>query len=398
MLPVGLMRSYGDSVLNSGGGLIDMTGINRIISLDTQNGVLRAEAGATMNDILRAVVPLGLFLPVAPGTRFVTLGGAVANDVHGKNHHWAGTFGGHVRRLSLLRSDGASEVAPDDSADVFAATVGGIGLTGIIEWVEVQLRPIVSSQIDGELIPFSNLEEFWSLAQESSETHEHTVAWIDCMGKGEAAGRGIFSRGNWSKEGVLVPNAAAPRLAMPFEAPSRLLNRTTVSLFNQFYYAMQKRKAGAARQHYSSFFFPLDNVANWNRFYGRRGFWQYQCVVPPESMRRAIPALLNKISIAGEGSFLAVLKTFGTIESPGLLSFPMPGATLALDFPNRGEETLRLLASLDAIVKEAGGRLYAAKDGRIPAEIWQAGYARLPDFAKFVDPAFASDFWRRVVG
>jgi L-gulonolactone oxidase len=397
VLPIGLQRSYGDSALNSEGRLISMTGLDRFIALDAESGILRAEAGVALGEIMRRVVPRGFFLPVTPGTRFVTLGGAIANDVHGKNHHRAGTFGRHVTAFSLLRHDGKAIVTPTENGNgLFEATIGGLGLSGLIEWAEIRLLPVKSSFLDVDLIAYGGLSEFWDIAEASINTHEHTVAWIDCTARGRSAGRGIFSRGNWSADGGLTVHSGRQRLGVPAAAPNRLLNWLTVKLFNEAYYAAQKRKAGALRQHYSQFFHPLDGVANWNRLYGAGGFWQYQCVVPPGAMKDAIAALLAKIASSGQGSFLAVLKTCGALPSPGMLSFPMEGATLALDFPNRGAETLKLFSTLDAIVREAGGRLYAAKDGRIPKEMWAAGYPELGRFLTHTDPYFSSDFWRRV--
>jgi FAD/FMN-containing dehydrogenase len=397
ILPVGLQRSYGDSALNSGGGLISMVGLNRFISLDVAEKKLRAEAGITLGDLLKVIVPHGLFVPVTPGTRFVTLGGAIANDVHGKNHHRAGPIGRYVTKIGLLRGDGSRvEIGPDVNNDLFAATIGGLGLTGIIEWAELSLTTIESSQLDVEIVPYGNLSEFWQLAAESSETHEHTVAWIDYSAKGPSFGRGIFSRANWSREGGLVAHDDHQRFAVPIEAPSGLLNSATINLFNRFYYASQKRKAGGQCQHYAPFFYPLDSILDWNRLYGRRGFWQYQCVVPRQTMKDGIEAIVNEITHSGQGAFLGVLKTCGSLQSPGLLSFPMEGATLALDFQNSGEPTLKLFSRLDAIVRDANGRLYAAKDGRIPKDMWLAGYPNLERFVPRVDPAFASDFWRRV--
>jgi len=390
-----MRRSYGDTILNNEGGLIEMTGLDRFIALDLATGALQAEAGATLSDIMRLIVPHGFFLPVTPGTRFVTLGGAIANDVHGKNHHCAGTFGRHVTRLSLLRSDGSRvEIGPD--SDLFAATVGGMGLTGIIEWAEVKLQRILGSQINVETIPYDDLSAFWELAGSSTVTHEHTMAWMDSSQTGGNSGRGIFFRGNWSSEGGLRPHVDHNRLNIPFEAPSGLLNGLTMSLFNRLSHALQRRKPRARSVHYASFFHPLDRVANWNRLYGRRGFWQYQCVVPPSTTRDAIPSLLREVSRSGHGSSLAVLKTFGDLASPGLVSFPMAGTTLAIDFPNRPEKTLRLFSRLDAIVRDSMGRLYPAKDGRIPEEMWGACYPQLDRFMAHLDPAFASNFWRRV--
>ena len=394
VLPVGLQRSYGDSVLNCDGRLISMAGLDRFISFDPDTAILKAEAGITLGEIMRVIIPQGFFLPVTPGTRFVTLGGAIANDVHGKNHHCVGTFGRHVSVFKLTRSNGEAIVGPSGNGNsIFEATIGGLGLTGIIEWAEIKLQRIESSFLDVDLLPFNSLEEFWDLAEASIATHEHTVAWIDCTARD---GRGIFSRGNWSREGGLTPHSQQQLLRVPFTLPNGILNSLTVKLFNEFYYAAQSWKAGALHQHYSLFFHPLDGVADWNRIYGGKGFWQYQCVVPQPTMKEAIAELLKELASSGKGSFLAVLKTFGAVPSPGMLSFPMEGATLALDFPNRGEATLNLFSRLDAIVRDAGGRLYPAKDGRIPKEIFAHGYPGLQRFLPHLDPHFSSDFWRRV--
>ncbi len=397
VLPVGLHRSYGDSVLNSEGRIISMAGIDRFMALNTATGILRAEAGVTLGEIMRRVVSLGFFLPVTPGTRSVTVGGAIANDVHGKNHHRAGTFGRHVLSFGLLRHRGESVTATAENSDgLFGATIGGLGLTGIIEWAEINLQPIKSSFLDVDIIPYGSLSEFWDIADASNGTHEHTVGWIDCTTTRGRSGRGIFSRANWSYEGGLVVHDDDKRVDIPFDAPNGFLNRLTVSVFSQLYHAAQTRKAGSLRQHYSRFFHPLDGIANWNRLYGRKGFWQYQCVIPKQWMKEAIAELLGAIIESGQASFLTVLKTFGGLASPGFLSFPMEGATLALDFRNRGEGTLALFERLDAIVREAKGRLYAAKDGRIPKDMWTTGYPELERYLPYADPSFSSDFWRRV--
>ncbi len=393
-LAIGQRRSYGDSILNTGGTLIDMRGLDRFIQFDAERGLLRAEAGVTLAQIMQLVVPAGFFLPVTPGTRFVSLGGAIANDVHGKNHHRAGTFGCHVTRIGLLRSDGETDAAPGDP--LFDATIGGLGLTGIILWAEIQLQRVTSAFLDVDLIPYDSLEEFWALAESSAESHEHTVAWIDFAARGRALGRGIFTRANWRPHDTRTPHDDTQRLSVPFEPPFCALTGLSMKTFNALYWRAQKRKAGSFRQHYAGFFHPLDAISGWNKLYGRGGFYQYQCVVPVSTMRDAIAELVRTITKAGQGSALAVLKTCGARPSPGLLSFPMEGATLALDFANRGKPTLDLLARLDAIVREAKGRLYAAKDGRIPKDMWTAGYPRLPAFVASIDPAFSSDFWRRV--
>lgn len=395
ILAAGLHRSYGDSALNGRGALIDMTRLDRLISFASDTGRLRAEAGVSLDRIIRFAVPRGFFLPVTPGTRFVSLGGAVANDVHGKNHHRMGTIGSHVTRLGLLRGNGERlEIGPHAHADLFAATVGGLGLTGIIEWAEITLVPITSSFLDVDTTAFATLNEFWTLAEAATDRHEHTVAWIDCARTGWI--RGIFSSADWTRDGELAADDDHPRLRLPVTMPGWLLNGTSVGAFNSIYFHVQRRGVGRTRKSFAAVFYPLDAIGHWNRLYGAKGFWQYQCVLPEAAMREGIAELLNVIARSGQGSFLSVLKTFGNVPSPGLLSFPMPGATLALDFRNRGEETMRLFDRLDAIVRAAGGRIYAAKDGRVSGALWRAGYPRFEEFSKHIDPHFSSDFWRRV--
>jgi len=397
-LAIGRRRSYGDSCLNSEGALIDFCGLDRFIAFDPQSGILRAEAGATLSQILAFAVPQGWFLPTTPGTRFVTVGGATANDVHGKNHHRAGTFGCHVKAFGLLRSSGDRRLVLETTDPrLFAATIGGLGLTGIIEWVEVQLARISSSYLDVEILPFDNLEAFWALIDESVEKYEHTVAWIDCVSRGETFGRGIFSRANWSTDGVYDTHTDRTWKSIPVDGPSFWLNRLTVAAFNALYYRTNRAKAGVSRQHYARFFFPLDAVLHWNRLYGWRGMFQYQCVIPRGADREVMPKLLDVVTRSGQASFLAVLKTFGDRGSPGLLSFPRPGTTLALDLANRGDTTLALMDRLDAIVRDAGGALYPAKDGRITAQLFRQSFPRWEEFVEEKDPGISSDFWRRVV-
>jgi FAD/FMN-containing dehydrogenase len=397
LLAVGLRRSYGDTGLNPDGAVIDMSGLDRAIAFDPATRLLRAEAGMSFDSLLRFFVPRGFFPPVTPGTRFVTLGGAVANDVHGKNHHRAGTLGRWVRRLGLVRSDGSAfELDPGDTSGLFSATIGGLGLTGIIAWVEIELIPIPSAMMEIETIPFGSLDEFFALAAESDEVFDYTVAWVDCLAKGSALGRGIFSRGRHAPNGPFAATEKRRAANLPLDLPEFVLNRRTVQAFNDLYYWNGRRNAGRAVVPYGAFFYPLDAIGGWNRMYGKRGFYQYQSVVPPEAARDATIAMLEAISASGEGSFLAVLKTFGDKPSPGLLSFPRQGTTLALDFANRGATTLALMEWLDAIVHGAGGRLYPAKDGRIPPDFFRASYPAWEDFVKHIDPGCSSHFWRRV--
>ncbi len=379
ILAHGQGRSYGDSCLNDGGLLLRTAGLDRFISLDA-DGVLRCEAGVTLGEILRLVVPRGFFLPVLPGTKHVSVGGAIANDIHGKNHHRNGTFGCHVRRLELVRSDGwRGELTPDDPH--FRATVGGLGLTGLITWAEIALRRVPGPAIRTESIAFHGLDEFLALSDESDAEHEYTVAWVDVLSKSQ---RGIFFRGDHADGAPRPPHR---RAAVPVDVPA--VNGLSVRLFNSAYFAAQKLATGSHLHHYDPFFFPLDGVARWNRLYGRKGFLQFQCVVPT---REALRALLQD----APASPLTVLKRFGNVESPGMLSFPRPGFTLTLDLPNRGEETFAHFARLEAITMEAGGALYPAKDARMSADTFARSYPRLAEFRGYVDPGFSSSFWRRV--
>lgn len=397
LLAVGLRRSYGDSPLNPDGAVIDMTGLNRAISFDPEKRRLRAEAGISFDALLQLLIPKGFFPPVTPGTRYVTLGGAVANDVHGKNHERAGTLGRWVRRFGLLRSDGEErEFDCADQTGLFAATIGGLGLTGVITWVEFEVTSIASARMDVEIIPFANADEFFQIAAKGPGDFDHTVAWVDCMAKGGSLGRGIYIRGRHSAADHLEVATDRVKVGVPFEFPQWVLNKWTVGLFNALYYLNNRRQAGHSTTNYASFFYPLDSIRDWNRIYGRRGMYQYQSVVPPQSAQDATKAMLREISNAGQGSFLAVLKMFGSLPSPGLLSFPREGTTLALDFPNHGASTLALMERLDAIVAEAGGRLYVAKDGRMPAHMFRAGYPQWEKFRDYVDPRFSSRFWARV--
>jgi L-gulonolactone oxidase len=395
VLACGLRRSYGDTCLNSEGVTIDMRGLDRFIAFDEATGFLRAEAGVSLSQALAFSVPRGWFLPTTPGTRFATLGGAVANDVHGKNHHRAGSLGCHVKSFGLMRSDGFhGTVTANREQNLFAATIGGLGLTGVIDWVEIQLERIPSAFLEVQTLPYGNLDEFWALAEESATHFEHTVAWIDAAAHGSKFGRGVFSRANWRAEGELVVHNDRTWKGLPFDAPPFLLNRFSVAGFNALY--SLANRAGRSVQHYSHFFYPLDKIHNWNRLYGKRGMYQYQCVVPPEAAPRALDSLLREVTRSGQASFLAVLKTFGERASPGLLSFPRPGATLALDFPNRGKDTLQLMSRLDRIVLETGGAIYPAKDGRISAESFRRSFPQWQEFLKYKDRRMSSDFWHRV--
>ena len=396
-LAIGLRRSYGDSCLNGAGALIDITGLDRFISFDPQSGRLKAEAGISLSRLLRVIVPRGWFLPTTPGTRLVTLGGAVANDVHGKNHHRAGTFGSNVIGLGLLRSDGrrltlSARIEPE----LFCATIGGLGLTGVIEWVELQLVPIRSAYLDVEILPYGSLDDFWSLAEASVGQYEHTVAWIDCMSRGARAGRGVFTRANWAKDDQLDVKENRVAQTLPFEFPTFPLKRLSAAAFNEFYYSA----ASAQKEETPATPFSLFLSARRDRQLesalriGRTVAVPVRHSVGRRTSRRAGPP--RRDCTLGQASFLAVIKTFGDRPSPGMLSFPRAGATLALDFPNRGDETLSLMRRLDEIVHGAGGALYPAKDGRMSATMFRSAYPRWEAFAAHKDPHMSSDFWRRV--
>lgn len=399
VLPRAYGRSYGDSCLNENGVALDMSHLNRFISFDEETGLLCCEAGVSLAEILQVMVPRGWFLPVTPGTKFVSVGGAIANDIHGKNHHSGGTFGRHVVRLKLLRSDGQRMTcSADENPELFAATIGGLGLTGLILWAEFKLKRIANPYIDADHIQFTSLDEFFEISAESDQNFEYTVSWVDLLVGGEALCRGIFSRGNHNQDPALArkPLKKPLPLAVPFDLPQFVLNPLTIRSFNELYYRKQLQKRVHKVESYNPFFYPLDGIREWYRMYGRRGFLQYQFVVPFEGGREAMRDILERIRRAGGGSFLTVLKEFGTLQSPGMLSFPRPGLTLALDFAYSGEKTLRLLEELDTIVRQHNGAVYPAKDARMSAESFQQFYPRWQEFAQYIDPHFSSSFWRRV--
>jgi FAD/FMN-containing dehydrogenase len=391
----GAGRSYGDVALNPGGVLWQTAGLDHFIDFDPLSGRLVCEAGVLLRDIQSMAIPRGWIVPVTPGTQVVTVGGAIANDVHGKNHHGSGSFGDHVRWLKLVRTDGTViECGPELAPDWFAATVGGAGLTGVITHAEIQLRRVAGPWLDTETIPYRSVDEFVALADASEHDWEYTVSWIDCLSE---KGRGIFLRAN--------PAAALDRAepvkrakTMPVTPPFSLINQLSLRVFNEAYFQMNKYRAGRAVVHYEPFFYPLDNLLEWNRIYGPKGFFQYQCVVPRQNGIEVISAMLAEIARSNDGSFLAVLKTFGNRSAPGMLSFAQPGLTLALDFPNHGQRTERLFERLDAIVASAHGRLYLAKDARMPRVLFEAGYARLSEFLAYRDPGISSALSRRLMG
>jgi len=370
--------------------------MDHFLSFDPLTGILRCEPGVLLGDIQKIGIPQGWMLPVTPGTQFVTIGGAIANDVHGKNHHRHGSFGDHIVHLTLARSDGQKILcSPEHNSDWLAATIGGCGLTGIITECAIQLKSVSGPWLNTETITFSALDEFFALADESEDNWEYTVSWIDCT---SAKGRGVFLRANSSDINEYSVDAPKKKLRIPLSPPFSLMNSVSLKILNETYYNVNKFKKQRGRSHYEPFFYPLDNILEWNKIYGPKGFFQYQCLVPRDNGITAIDAMLSEIAKSRQGSFLAVLKTFGDRVSKGMLGFAKPGVTLALDFANRADATERLLKNLDAIVNEYGGRLYLAKDARMPRELFRTGYPNFENFLAYHDPRMTSSLSQRLMG
>jgi FAD/FMN-containing dehydrogenase len=396
-LPYGAGRSYGDSCLTSDATLIDMRGLNRIVSLDHDTGLLTAEAGAPLGEIVRHARGTGWFPAVLPGTQHVTLGGAIANDIHGKNHHRRGTFGRHVERLTLLRSDGRRLVcSQDDNMELYAATIGGMGLTGVILDATIRLMPAASQAIVQQALPLNSLSDFFRLAPRAEERHEYVVGWIDSLAGGGALGRGVLLVGDHAEGGADTPLPAGARIGAPFTPPFALVTRPGLKAFNALYRWRTLAKRGPSRVQAAGFFFPLDAVGHWNRLYGSRGLRQHQSVIPLAGAEAVVRRMLEAAQAAGHGSLLTVLKLFGAQPSPGMLSFPMQGVTLTLDFAYRGAATDQLLAELDSLTLAANGRVNPYKDARMGADVFRASFPRMDAFKALADPAALSDFALRV--
>jgi len=397
----GLGRSYGDAAQVSGGTVL----VSEMIDVGPidDEGALAVGAGASLDQILTQCIPQGWFLPVTPGTRQVTIGGAIAADVHGKNHHLDGSFARHVLEMRVVTPRGAATISPDHDGELFWATMGGMGLTGVVSSVRLKLLKIETDQVLVDTQRFANLDEVMSEMTSGDENFRYSVAWVDCMTRGAHMGRAVLTRGDHAPASdVSAASLRAPtpaRFTVPFDAPSGLLNRFTVKAFNEAWFRSSPRSQLAKPESISSFFHPLDGIGNWNRLYGRRGFVQYQFCVPErssETVRRAI----EHLSSAGVASFLAVLKRFGP-ANPGPLSFPMPGWTLALDLPVGPASLPQILDDLDEMVASAGGRIYLAKDARLSPEMMRAMYPQLDAFLQVkdrVDPEhqLTSDLARRL--
>jgi decaprenylphospho-beta-D-ribofuranose 2-oxidase len=384
-IPRGLGRCYGDSALNNH--IFSTLSLNRFLSFDEGNGILECEAGVTLEEILNFFVPRGWFLPVTPGTKFITVGGAIASDIHGKNHHKSGSFSSHLLSVKILTGNGSIIACSNDvHADLFKATCGGMGLTGIIISATFKLIKIESSFIMLKQVKADNLNEIIDLLKFHEET-TYTVAWIDCLKRGNHMGRSILMLGEHAKIEELtaiqrnnplkIPDKT--KLNVPFYFPDFALNNFSVKLFNFFYYNKQIKKISHSIIDYDSFFYPLDSIHNWNKIYGKRGFTQYQFVLPINNGFEGLKKILNEITLSGEGSFLAVLKLFG--KQNNYLSFPMEGYTLALDFPIKNS-VFKLFEKLDRIVIGYGGRLYLTKDCRMSREMFNKTYPLAAEFIK----------------
>jgi FAD/FMN-containing dehydrogenase len=386
-------RSYGDIAYNNNGLLIVNRQLNHFIEFDRQNGILTAESGVTLYEILNLITGSGWFLAITPGTQFITLGGAIANDVHGKNHHKYGSFGNFVKEFELVRSDGQIlNCSPNSNQEFFYATIAGLGLTGWITKVKIQLIPIQTQLINNTSIKFNNLEEYFQLNTELANKNTYTVAWVDCLSSN--IGRGIYYSGEHVEYNDNYINKNKRTINYVFKQNFSLINNLSLKIFNFLYY---NKKINNHISHYQSFFYPLDSINNWNRIYGKKGFYQYQCVIPTGNDYIAIKEILKHIKKSNQGSFLAVLKTFGNIHSGGLLSFPRMGTTLALDFPNIDDRVQKLFKILDKIVFESNGAIYPAKDALMSPYLFHSGYQNLEKFLKYKDPKFNSNLWQRLM-
>ncbi|MEV2255810.1 FAD-binding oxidoreductase [Streptomyces sp. NPDC050147] len=402
----GLGRAYGDAAQNAGGAVLDMTGMDRVHAIDADAGTVLCDAGVSLHRLMEVLLPLGWFVPVTPGTRYVTVGGAIGADIHGKNHHGSGSFSRHVMAVELLTADGTVQ-AVERGTPLFDATAGGMGLTGVILAATLQLQPVETSLMTVDTERATDLDDLMARLTATDHRYRYSVAWIDLLARGGSMGRSVLTRGDHAPLDALPPRARrAPLAFRPAQLPSAprflpegLLGRRSVGLFNELWYRKAPRNRVGELQKMSTFFHPLDGVPHWNRVYGRGGFVQYQFVVgygKEEALRR----IVRRISERGCPSFLAVLKRFGEGD-PGWLSFPMPGWTLALDIPAGLPGLGAFLDDLDEEVASADGRVYLAKDSRLRPEMLAAMYPRLGDFRALradLDPrgVFRSDLSRRL--
>jgi FAD/FMN-containing dehydrogenase len=397
VLYVGNKLSYGDSCLNDKGYLLDNRFNDCILDFNPQKKVIKVQTGITFSQLLKFLVPKGYFVPVTPGTKEVTLGGAVANDVHGKNHHADASFGNWIISFQLQRSGRKTICSLDKNSDLFLATIGGLGLTGYIEWVEFSVIPIKSSSIDTERIKFSSINEFLDIVN-VSENYKYSIAWL--QGKSffskANAFKGVFLRGNHSLDGKLVKHKLEKKWNALYLKRVLTLNSYSIRLFNFLYYYIQFFKRYKSTQYYNDFFYPLDKIGNWNQLSGKMGVLQFQCVIPFESFATVAPKIFLEIHQSGHLIYLATIKTLGHHPSFGLLSFTSPGFTLAIDVLNKGEVSKRLFLDLFKIVEICNGRVYPAKDQFMTKGFFESFYPHNKEFKKFVVPGICSDWWRRV--
>ena len=404
----GLARSYGDAAQNAGGTVLDMTGLSRILDLDLRSGTVTAESGVSLHQLMKVLLPLGWFVPVTPGTRYVTVGGAIGSDIHGKNHHVSGSFCRHVSSFDLLLADGTVRtVTREGDADLFYATTGGMGLTGVVTAATVHLLPVRTSLMSVDTERATDLDDLMARLTETDHKYRYSVAWIDLLAKGASMGRAVLTRGEHAEPDQLSPAQRRDPLAFrpgtlpaaPRFLPGGLLRPATVGLFNELWYRRAPRERRGEIQKLSAFFHPLDGVPEWNRVYGPGGFLQYQFVIGLDQ-EQTLRRIVERISRSQCPAFLAVLKRFGEGD-PGWLSFPTEGWTLALDIPTGMPGLGALLNELDDLVASAGGRIYLAKDSRLRPESMADLYPRLQDFRRLraeLDPAglFTSDLARRL--
>ena len=375
MIARGLGRSYGDSSLAKY--VIDTRYLNHLLDFDKNTGIVTCNAGISLADILEVFVPLGWFLPVTPGTKHITVGGAVASDVHGKNHHVCGCFCDFVEYIELLVSpDNVLLCSKTSHSELFHATCGGMGLTGIILSVSFRLKPVSSAYIEQKTIKATNLSEALGLFEQNYGS-TYSVAWIDCLATGLSLGRSLLMIGEHAQDHTLASPQQYP-VSIPVEMPSSLLNRFSIQLFNTLYYNRITKKEVTNRVHYEPFFYPLDGIQQWNRLYGKNGFTQYQFVIPKEAGQEGMTKIVKEIAASGKGSFLAVLKVFGR-QNDNFLSFPLAGYTLALDFKIE-KGLFPLLDRLDAMVLDYGGRIYLTKDVRMSEHTFKQSYLRWEQF------------------
>jgi FAD/FMN-containing dehydrogenase len=397
VLPFGQGRTFGDTCANPGGIVIDTDKLDRFIDFDQESGLLGCESGVTVAQILELVVPRGWFLPVCPGTKHVSVGGAIAHDVHGKNHPRTGTFGEHVVRLELLRSSGERlSCGRDENTDLFRATIGGLGLTGLILSAQLRLERTALPILETESVRCTGLDEFFDFAEAEAHNYEYQVTWVDSFARGDPGSTMLIVRANTSGAGRMMDGRTPRRLRLPASIPTSFFNRLSIRALNVAYYRSHVRRITRRTEHYESFLFPQDDLHPTNRIYGRRGVWSYQALIPLAAARAAVPEMLRRVSRPGDQSWGTVLKVFGERTAPGLLSFTGAGISMTLGFPNRGARCLRVLGDLDRIVRDAGGKLYPAKDGRMPADAFKRSFPAWEEFARLVDPRFSSRFWRRV--